>query len=185
MAWLLLRTGHYREAEAELRTALEIRGAYPMLALSLSESIYMQGRFLAANRYKMREVLLLLPVNPKRSIRLFTEIVLHGTIYVLAAISRAVVGMLRGRPRLARAVSRIIPPYEPHATLSEMAFGQGHMVEAYDLLKKALVFGSHEARLWGNLAAISMALGRHAEASDACKRAQELEPGQSGLAATG
>lgn len=172
----LLRTGHYRDAEAELRTALEIRGAYPGLALSLSESIFMQGRFLEANRYKMREALLLLAVNIKRSIRLFTEIGLHGTIYVLTATSRSVVRVFKGRTRLTHAVSRIIPPYEPHATLSGIAFSKGHIVEAYDLLKQALVFGAQEARLWGNLATISMGMGRHAEAADACSRAQELEP---------
>lgn len=174
----LLRAGRYREAEAELRTAIERRGAYPGLALSLAESIYMQGRFLAANRYKMREVILLLPVNPKLSIRLFTEVMIHSAIYVLAAGSRAVTKRFANKRRLVHILSRIIiiPPFEPYATLSEMAFKQGHMTEAYDLLQQALEFGGHEAWLWANLAAVSLVMGHHSEASAACARAQELEP---------
>ena len=172
----LLHTGHYREAEAQLRTALKMRGAYPGLALSLSESIFMQGRFFAANRFKMREVLLLMTVNPKLSIRLLSEVVLHYAIYVLTAVSRAIVKRFNKVPRFARVILRLFPPYEPHATLSDAAFARGHMVEAYDLLKQAMAFGSREARLWGNLGAICMALSRFAEATGAYAHAKELEP---------
>ena len=171
----LLRTGHYQEAETELRIAHRMKKAYPGVALSLSECIYAQGRFMEANRYRMQEAILLLPVNSILSIRLFAEVIILGTTYMLAAAARFSAARLASRPSLVRIMSRLIAPYEPYATLSEMAVSQGHITEAHDLLQRALKFGAQEAHLWGNLAAINMALGRHIEATEACARAQLLE----------
>jgi Flp pilus assembly protein TadD len=172
----LLRTGRYEQAETELRKAVSMRGAYPGLALSLSEALYMQGRFPEANRYKTREAFLLLPINPRGSMHLFAEVLMHGTIYKLATASRKLEQLLPEHSTILRFLTRVVPPYEPYATLSEMAFTQGHMKEAYDLLQRALKFATNEARLWGNLSAVCMGLGRTDEAESACTRARALDP---------
>jgi tetratricopeptide (TPR) repeat protein len=84
----LFAVGRYAEATPPLLLAFHLRGLRYDLMLSVSDSLYMQGRFLSSSLFHCLEALTLWPVNKKRSGRLLAEAVVHTLVFLLTRISR-------------------------------------------------------------------------------------------------
>jgi tetratricopeptide (TPR) repeat protein len=172
----LFAVGRYSEATPALLVAFRLRGLRHDLMLSISESLYMQGRFLSSSFFHCLEALTLWAVNKRRSGRLLAEAIVHAGVFVLTRASRLILPLTRHITPLRKFQYSHFPPFEPEATLSEMAYEKGHMVAGHELIDRAIAVAPDVPRLWANKAIFLTHEKRYDEAIAACDRALLAEP---------
>lgn len=174
----LINMGRYAEALTPLMHAFSLRGQRHELMLAISESLYMQGRFLSSAFYRCREAVALLPANKRRSLLLVSQATLHSLIFIITRLSRYLLRFTRNiKPLLKLHYACLPAPYEPEAQLALMAVKRGHIAAGNILLDQAIAIAPDVSYLWGNKGTVLAMERKYDEAITAYDRALNYNPG--------
>ena len=174
----LVNVGRYAEALTPLMLAFDLRGLRHELILAISESLYMQGRFLPSAFYSCLEAVSLWPANKRRGLLLVSQAARSGLIFIITRLSRYLLRLTRNvKPLLKLHYAYLPAPYEPEAQLALMAVKRGHMAAANILLDQAIAIAPDVAVLWGNKATVLAMERKYDEAITAYDRALNYDPG--------